>query len=66
MIRRALAGKPVRVIQEAGGEYAHLEDVSRALCLAADNHRAYGEVFKLAGTHTYSEILWGVVKVGRF
>ena len=48
-------GGPVTAIQEAGGEYAHLEDVLRAFLLAASNSQAHGQVFNLAGTHTYSE-----------
>jgi UDP-glucose 4-epimerase len=55
MIEQALAGEPVRAIREAGGEYAHLEDVLRAFLLAMDNPKAHGEVFNLAGSHTYSD-----------
>jgi UDP-glucose 4-epimerase len=55
MIRQALAGEPVRAVQEAGGEYAHLEDVLPAFLLATNNPKAYGEVFNLAGSHTYSD-----------
>ena len=55
MIQQALAGEPVRVIQEAGGEYAHLQDVLRAFLLAMDNPKAHGEVFNLAGSHIYSD-----------
>jgi nucleoside-diphosphate-sugar epimerase len=55
MIGQALAGEPVRVIQEAGGEYAHLEDVLRAFLLAMSNPKAHGEVFNLAGSRTYHD-----------
>jgi nucleoside-diphosphate-sugar epimerase len=55
MIEHALDGEPVRAIREAGGEYAHLEDVLRAFPLTKDNPKAHGEVFNLAGSHTYSE-----------
>lgn len=55
MIQQALAGKPVKAIREAGGEYAHLEDVLQAFLLAAGNPKAHGEVFNLAGSHTYSD-----------
>jgi UDP-glucose 4-epimerase len=55
MIRQALAGEPVRATRGAGGEYAHLDDVLRAFLLATGNPRARGEVFNLAGTHTYSD-----------
>jgi UDP-glucose 4-epimerase len=55
MIQQALAGEPVRVIRGAGGEYAHLDDILRAFLLATDNPRAHGEVFNLAGLHTYND-----------
>jgi UDP-glucose 4-epimerase len=55
MIEQALAGGPVRATRGAGGEYAHMEDVLGAFLLAMDNPKAQGEVFNLAGTHTYSE-----------
>jgi UDP-glucose 4-epimerase len=55
MIKRALVGEPVRAIREAGGEYAHLKDVVRAFLLAMGNSKAHGEVFNLAGSHTYSD-----------
>jgi UDP-glucose 4-epimerase len=55
MIEQALARQPVKAIREAGGEYAHLEDVLRAFLLAMDNPKTHGEVFNLAGTHTYRD-----------
>jgi nucleoside-diphosphate-sugar epimerase len=55
MIEQALAGEPVRVIQEAGGEYGHLKDIVRAFLLAMGNPKARGEVFNLAGSHTYRD-----------
>ncbi len=55
MMEQALAGQPVKAIQEAGGEYAHLEDVLRAFLLAMGNPQAHGEVFNLAGSYTYSD-----------
>jgi UDP-glucose 4-epimerase len=55
MIQQALAGQPVRAIREAGGEYVHIDDALQAFLLAMDNPRAYGEVFNLAGSHTYSD-----------
>lgn len=56
MIKQAVAGKPVKAIREAGGEYVHLEDVLRAFLLAMDDPKAHGEVFNLAGSHTYSDL----------
>jgi UDP-glucose 4-epimerase len=55
MLRQALAGEPVKAIRQAGGEYAYLEDVARAFLLAMDNPKAHGEVFNLAGSHTYRD-----------
>ena len=55
MIRQALAGEPVKAMREAGGEYAHLEDVLRAFLLTRGDPKAHGEVFNLAGSHTYSD-----------
>jgi UDP-glucose 4-epimerase len=55
MIEQALAGEPVRAIRGAGGEYIHLDDVLRAFLLVIGNVKAYGQVFNLAGSHTYRE-----------
>jgi UDP-glucose 4-epimerase len=55
MMKQALAGAPVRAIREAGGEYAHLEDILQGFLLAMDNPKAHGEVFNLAGSHTYRD-----------
>ena len=56
MIRQAVAGEPVRVTRQAGGEYIHMEDALRALLFAMNNPQAYGEVFNLAGSHTYRDL----------
>jgi nucleoside-diphosphate-sugar epimerase len=55
MIDQALASEPVRATRGAGGEYAHIGDVLRAFRLATGNPKAHGQVFNLAGSHTYSE-----------
>jgi UDP-glucose 4-epimerase len=55
MIEQAVAGEPVKATRQAGGEYAHLRDVLRAFLLAMGNPKAHGEVFNLAGSHTYSD-----------
>jgi UDP-glucose 4-epimerase len=55
MIRQALTGEPVKAIREAGGEYGHLDDVLPAFLLATNNPKAHGEVFNLAGSHTYND-----------
>jgi UDP-glucose 4-epimerase len=55
MIERAQAGEPVPAVHKAGGEYAHLADALRAFLLTMDDPRAKGQVFNLAGSHTYRE-----------
>jgi nucleoside-diphosphate-sugar epimerase len=55
MIQQAQAGEAVTAVRGAGGEYAHVEDVCAAFLLALANPQAQGEVFNLAGWHTYSE-----------
>jgi UDP-glucose 4-epimerase len=65
MIEHALAGRTVRAIRDAGGEYAHLDDVVQAFLLAMDSLRAQGEIFNPAGSHTYrdSDLARFIVKV---
>jgi UDP-glucose 4-epimerase len=55
MIAQALAGEPVKAIRGAGGEYIHLDDVLRVFLLAIGNPKAYGQIFNVAGSHTYSD-----------
>lgn len=55
MIEQALAGEPVKAIRGAGGEYVHLDDVLRVFLLVIGNPKAHGQIFNLAGSHTYSE-----------
>ena len=55
MIKEAQIGDMVKAVRGAGGEYAHIEDVLRPLLLAIDNPQVAGEVFNLAGSHTYHD-----------
>jgi len=55
MIRKALASKALRVNPAAGGEYAHIADAVGAYAWAMGHRRAFGQVFNLAGTHTYHD-----------
>jgi UDP-glucose 4-epimerase len=55
MIEEALVGEIVKAVRGAGGEYTHLDDVLRAFLLATGTPKAQGEVFNLAGSHTYSD-----------
>jgi len=53
LIDTALKGQPIRVPQEAGGNFLHNDDAARAFHLATLNDKAYGEVFNLSsGTFT--------------
>jgi nucleoside-diphosphate-sugar epimerase len=55
MIQQALAGETVKSVRGAGGEYAYLGNVLRAFLLAMGHPKAQGEVFNLAGSHTYHD-----------
>jgi UDP-glucose 4-epimerase len=55
MIHQALAEKPVTAYRGAGGEYIHLHDLLCAFRLTMRHPQAYGQVFNLAGAHTYRE-----------
>jgi len=55
MIEQALAGKPVQAFRGAGGQYTHIDDVLKACLLVLDDPSACGEVFNLAGAHTYRD-----------
>jgi nucleoside-diphosphate-sugar epimerase len=48
MVEQALAGKAVRAILEAGGEYTHLEDVLRGFLAATDSQEARGQILNLS------------------
>jgi nucleoside-diphosphate-sugar epimerase len=53
LIDTALKGQPIRVPQEAGGNFLHNEDAARAFYSATLNDKAYGEVFNISsGTFT--------------
>ena len=53
LIDTALKGQPIRVPQEAGGNFLHNDDAAGAFYLASLNDKAYGEVFNLSsGTFT--------------
>jgi len=48
LVDSALKGQPIRVPQEAGGNFLHNEDAARAFYLATLNNKAYGQVFNLS------------------
>ncbi len=55
MIEQAREGKDIPVVYEAGGQYAHLDDVVSALCLVPGRDLAFGQVFNVAGNRIYQD-----------
>jgi len=55
LVHRALNGKPLQVIEGAGGQYAHIEDVVQAYLLVTLNEKAYGQIFNIAGPEKIDE-----------
>jgi UDP-glucose 4-epimerase len=55
MIDQAFSGETVSAIREAGGEYIHLDDVLQAFLMATANPKSHGQIFNLAGLHTYRD-----------
>jgi UDP-glucose 4-epimerase len=55
MLRQALTGQPVRVVQEAGGEYVHLTDVLSVFRLVIGEPRGSNGTFNVAGSQTYRD-----------
>jgi UDP-glucose 4-epimerase len=55
MIKQAAEAKDIVAIAQAGGQYAHLDDVVWALCEVLGKEKAFGEVFNLAGCHEYRD-----------
>jgi UDP-glucose 4-epimerase len=55
MIEQATEAKDICAVAQAGGPYAHLEDVVWALCEVLGKDEAYGEVFNLAGNRIYRD-----------
>ncbi len=48
MLTRAAAGQPLAVPEGAGGSFLHHDDLTKAILLAFQNAKTYGEVFNLA------------------
>jgi UDP-glucose 4-epimerase len=55
MIDQAFSGETVSAIRQAGGEYIHLDDVLQAFLVATANPKSHGQIFNLAGLHTYRD-----------
>jgi UDP-glucose 4-epimerase len=55
MIRQAVASRDVVAVAEAGGQYAHLDDVVWALAAVLGRDEAFGEVFNVAGSRVYRD-----------
>jgi UDP-glucose 4-epimerase len=48
MVSRAAAGQPLMVPADAGGSFLHHDDLTKAIFLAFQKPKTYGEVFNLA------------------
>ncbi len=53
MIEQATEAKDIVAVTEAGGQYAHLDDVVWAMCEILERDEAFGEIFNLAGNRNY-------------
>jgi len=56
LVHRALDGKPLEVIEGAGGQYAHIEDVVQAYLLVTLNEKAHGQIFNIGGPEKFDEL----------
>jgi len=56
LVDRALDGKPLQIIEGAGGQYAHIEDVVQAYLLVTLNENAYGQIFNIGGPDKFDEL----------
>jgi len=56
LVNRALEGKPLQVLEGAGGQYAHIEDVVQAYLLVTLNEKAYGQIFNIGGPEKFDEL----------
>lgn len=56
LVHQALEGKPLRVVEDAGGQYAHIEDVVQAYLLVTLNEKAYGQIFNIGGSEKLDEL----------
>jgi UDP-glucose 4-epimerase len=55
MIEQATASRDIVAVAEAGGQYAHLDDVVWALAAVLGKEQAFGEVFNVAGSRAYRD-----------
>ncbi len=55
MIEQATEGRDVVAVAEAGGQYALLDDVVRAMCGVLGRDKTLGEVFNVAGSRVYRD-----------
>jgi UDP-glucose 4-epimerase len=56
MIGQAIDGKELTVVANAGGQYAHLDDVIWAMCEVLGREDAHGETFNLGGGQMYCDL----------
>jgi nucleoside-diphosphate-sugar epimerase len=56
LVQQALESKPLKVSKNAGGQYAHIEDVVQAYLLVTLNEKAYGQIFNIGGPQKLDEL----------
>ena len=56
LVHRALEGKPLQVVEGAGGQYIHIEDVVQAYLLVTLNEKACGQIFNIGGPYKLDEL----------
>ncbi len=55
LVHQALEGKPLQIVEDAGGQYAHMNDAIQAYLLVTLNERAYGQIFNIGGPYKFEE-----------
>ena len=67
MIDQAIESKEIHAFTEAGGHYAHLDDVISALCGVLGKQQAFGQIYNVAGCRVYrdKEIAQYIAQMGR-
>jgi len=61
LVHQALEGKPLQIVEDAGGQYAHINDAIQAYLLVTLNEKAYGQIFNIGGPYKFEEL-----KLARF
>ena len=56
LVHQALEGKPLQIVEDAGGQYAHINDAIQAYLLVTLNEKAYGQIFNIGGPYKFDEL----------